>query len=143
VEFFKWKDSFCVGIEELDQQHRSFLECLNECHAQVSTGKRAGIDADLLKRLKTYAAEHFVVEEEMMRLFGYTGIGVQGQQHLYFTAQIAELETALARGSEPSARSVLTFLRDWFLEHVLSEDKKFAALVLVAKKDKGDTPLRR
>ena len=140
MDFFIWKDSFSIGIKDLDQQHRSLLECLNDCHRQVSNDKRAGIDAALLARLTAYAAEHFRLEEEMMRLAGYTGIETQEKQHRYFVSQIAELETALAQGTPTSAQSVLTFLRDWFLEHVLSLDKKFAAFALAAGKDKK--PLR-
>jgi hemerythrin-like metal-binding protein len=142
MAFFTWKNSFCIGIKELDEQHRSLLECLNDCHTQVSNDKRAVIDADLLTRLKAYAAEHFHVEEETMRLFGYTGMGPQEQQHRYFMSQIAELETALAQDRATSVQSVLAFLRDWFLEHILSQDKKFAADVLAMKEDKGDGPLR-
>ena len=142
MALFTWKDSFCIGIGKLDEQHRSLLECLNDCHTLVSNDRRAGIDADLIARLKTYGAEHFCLEEEMMRLFGYAGMEAQQKQHRYFMSQVAELETALAQGNEVSAQSVLTFLKDWLLEHVLSEDKPFAARVLAAKKDKGDAPLR-
>jgi hemerythrin len=46
-----------------------------------------------------------------------------------------------ALGVAGEARSVLIFLRDWFLEHVLTLDKKFAADVVAMKKDKGDRPL--
>ena len=142
MDFFIWKDSFCIGIKDLDRQHRSFLECLNDCHTQVSNDKRAGIDAALLARLTAYASEHFHLEEEMMRRFGYTGIETQEKQHRYFVSQIAELETALAQGTATNAQSVLTFLRDWFLEHVLSQDKKFAGFVLAAGKDKDNKPLK-
>ncbi len=142
MEFFTWKDSFCIGIEELDRQHRSFLECLNDCHTQVSNDERAGIDPELLARLKAYAVQHFQAEEELMRFFGYTEMGSQKRQHEYFVSQIAALEAAHAKGVAGEARSVLTFLRDWFLEHVLTLDKKFAADVAAAKKDKGDRPLR-
>ncbi len=142
MAFFTWKNSFCIGIKELDEQHRSLLECLNDCHTQVSKDKGARLDPELLARLKGFAATHFPAEQEMMRLFGYEGLGAQEQHHRYFTSQVEELETALAQGNETSAQSVLTFLRDWILEHVLSEDKKFAACVLAMKKDKGEAPLR-
>jgi hemerythrin len=107
----------------------------------VSNDKGARLDPELLARLKEYATVHFPVEQEMMRLFGYTGLEAQVQHHRYFMSQIVELETVLARGSDASTQSVLTFLRDWFLEHILSEDKKFAAYVVAMKKDKGDAPL--
>jgi len=142
VDFFTWKDSFCIGIERLDDQHRSFFECLNDCHAQTVTNKRATLDEALLARLKAYAAEHFETEEDMMRFFGYPDIRPQQRQHKYFASQVVDFEQAQARGNPASAQSVLNFVRDWFLEHVLAEDKKFAVF-MAEKNSNGDGSLSR
>jgi hemerythrin len=140
VDFFVWKDSFCIGIEELDRQHRSFLYYLNDCYWQASKDSRARVDATLLKRLRGYAAQHFRFEEGMMRQYGYSEMVAQERQHQYFVSQLDELEKAQAAGGKTTAQSVLTFLRDWFLEHVLTEDRKFAAVVAAARKGTGSQP---
>jgi len=44
MAFFIWKDSFNIGIEEIDQQHREFMELLNECYEVVSLSKKATLD---------------------------------------------------------------------------------------------------
>lgn len=31
MEFFQCKDSYNIGLEELDRQHRSFLQMVNTC----------------------------------------------------------------------------------------------------------------
>ncbi len=134
MEFFKWKDSFSVGINELDRQHQSFLEGLNDCFSKASDNKQARVDASLIERLKAYATEHFRFEEALMRKLEYKDLQHQKGQHEFFVSQIAELEKAHSAGSGTSIQSVLSFLRDWFLEHILSEDKKFAAYVASAKK---------
>ncbi len=59
MDFFKWKDSFRIGIEEIDQQHRVFLEYLNKYYLQITGDKRAGMDPGMVKKLKAYAATHF------------------------------------------------------------------------------------
>jgi hemerythrin-like metal-binding protein len=133
VEFFTWKDSFCIGIDTLDAQHRSLLECLNDCHRQVTSHKGAPLDPALLARLSAYAAHHFASEETMMYAFGYREVAAQRREHAAFRARVAELEEARAKGVFLSAEDVLTFLRDWVLQHVLGEDRKFAVVVLAAK----------
>ena len=129
MDFFKWKDSFSIGIEEIDQQHMSFLEYLNECHLKVSGTKGAEIGQSLIDALKVYAAEHFRFEEALMQAKGYPKLETQERQHKYFESQIAELETAKDEGSERTVESLLAFLRDWFLNHILEEDKDFASYV--------------
>ena len=130
MDFFKWNDSFSIGIEEIDQQHMSFLEYLNECHLKVSGSKRAEIGHSLIDSLKVYAATHFRSEEALMQAKGYPKLEHQARQHKYFESQITELETAAnAGGSERTVESPLAFLRDWFLNHILEEDKDFASYV--------------
>jgi len=47
--------------------------------------------------------------------------------HRYFESRIAQLEnSAGAPGSTTTAKTVLAMLRDWFLNHILEEDRKIA-----------------
>ena len=125
MDYFVWKDSFNIGIEEIDRQHRTFLEYLNDCYVLVSGGRHADIDTAVFDRLKAYAATHFRYEEDMMRLMEHPELEQQKLQHKYFESQIEELETALSAGNEMRPDSILVFLRDWFLTHILEQDKKF------------------
>jgi hemerythrin len=129
MAFYTWKDSFNIGIEEIDKQHRSFLDCLNDCHVQVSGGKGAEIDSDLFDRLRDYAAKHFRFEEGLMQSNGYPEIDQQKKQHEYFESQLAELGAIQHGESGRTAESVLAFVRDWFLKHILDQDRKFVPYV--------------
>jgi hemerythrin len=131
MELFKWKDSFNLGIEELDQQHRTFLEYLNECYEIVSekSGKHSGIEPPMIERLRQYATIHFHREEDMLRFASYPDMEQQQKQHIYFESKIRELEAECEAGKLRSAESIFEFLRDWFLNHILQEDKKFVPLI--------------
>ena len=129
MAFFIWKDSFSIGIDEIDQQHRLLLEYLNECHMQVFAGKSSEIDHSLIDGLKAYADTHFQFEESLMLDKGYPKLGHQKKQHKYYKSKIAEFESAYAGGNERIARSVLVFLRDWFLDHILEQDKGVVSYV--------------
>ena len=129
MDSFKWKDGFNIGITEIDEQHRSFLDCLNDCYSQISSEKRTSIDQSLIDRLSAYAAMHFRFEESLMEAKGYPEIAQQRKMHKYFESQVAELEASLSKQGGRSMESVLSFLRDWFLNHIIEQDKKFASYV--------------
>ena len=129
MEFFKWKDIFNIGIEELDEQHRTFLELLNECHEGVSFQKQQGIDPAMIEKLRQYAAMHFHREEDMLRFSSYPDMEQQQKQHIYFESKIRELEAEREAGKSGNVESFFVFIRDWFLNHILQEDKKFVPLI--------------
>jgi hemerythrin len=124
MEFFKWKESFNIGVEEIDRQHRSFLENLNACYEHLLEGKQSTPDFDLITRLKDYAATHFRYEEDLLHSSGFPQIKQHETQHRFFELQVAELEVARSGEKERATESILPFLRDWFLNHILQQDKK-------------------
>ena len=126
MDFFIWKENFNIGIDEIDQQHKSFLNILNDCYLQLSGNKKSVITGDLIDKLKSYAAMHFRYEEKMMELCQYIEIEQQKKQHKYFESQIAELEASGSEKREKPLDTILLFLRDWFLKHILEDDTKFA-----------------
>jgi hemerythrin len=129
MDLFKWKNSFNVGIEEIDLQHRSFLELLNNCYLKVSCSDRSRIDPEIIAKLREYATRHFRYEEEFMRFRSYPDMQRQQQQHILFEHMILELEAEHASGKDGSIERVFAFLRDWFLKHILEEDKKIATFI--------------
>lgn len=129
MEYYTWKDSFNIGIEEIDRQHRAFLEYLNECQQHISGINDSCIDAEMLKKLREYAVKHFRFEEKLMEAAGYPEKEHIEQQHKFFEAKIEELGVGINDGGKSHYESILAFMRDWFLKHILVEDKKFAPFI--------------
>ncbi|MGO9569373.1 MAG: bacteriohemerythrin [Desulfomonilaceae bacterium] len=123
--FFVWKDSFNIGNAEIDLQHRSFLETLNEYYEITFGGKKDTVDKELVNKLKTYAATHFRFEEDLMQSVGYKAIERHRKQHRYFESLVLDFESAHLQGKTQTLMTAVEFLRDWFLNHILDEDKKF------------------
>jgi hemerythrin-like metal-binding protein len=133
MAFFTWKDSFDIGNTEIDRQHRSFLELLNEYHDSASGSTRDDAGQELIDRLKAYAAAHFRFEESLMQSAGYKEIDQQLRQHRHFESLVADLESSPLRGRPDKLKSALSVLRDWFLHHILEEDRKFIDCLRPAK----------
>jgi hemerythrin len=128
MDSFTWKESFNTGIPEIDRQHQSFLDCLNDCGTWLLEGKRGPDATELIGRLKAYAAMHFRFEEHYMEVHNYPGLEQQRRMHEYFETQVAELEASLSRPDARSLERFIPFLRDWLLTHILEQDKRILSL---------------
>jgi hemerythrin len=90
-----------------------------------------------LGNLVEYAAHHFGGEEEFLASVGFPELAVQRKQHAWF---LEGLEGLVLKDSEAS-RAALTFMKNWFLEHILGTDKKYATW-LVASNNPDSVVLR-
>ncbi|HET6720510.1 MAG TPA: bacteriohemerythrin, partial [Rhodocyclaceae bacterium] len=81
VNRLEWQDSFSVGIKEVDDQHRTLVELLNQLHTAIR--ERRGSDAcrETLDRLAEYTITHFQLEERLMQASNYAGFDVHKRQH--------------------------------------------------------------
>jgi len=124
MAFFQWKDSFNIGNAEIDRQHKSFLEMLNEHYDSRSGGTKDVISDRLIARIREYASTHFRFEEQLMIEAGYPETEQQKKQHRYFESLVADLESNHQKGQTDDMKRVLSVLTDWLLHHILEEDRK-------------------
>ena len=67
-----WDNSFSVGIEEIDEQHKKWISIINDLHDALMSGKNLGsITGKSLKAMEEYAHFHFSFEEEYLQKAGY------------------------------------------------------------------------
>lgn len=129
MSFFTWKKSFSVGIVEIDEQHKKLLEYLNELYTRSKSGKGTAVNPMVIDRLINYANTHFRYEETLMKSIGFPELENHKRYHAYFESQLQEFEKMINNDSKATLKTVFTFLRDWFLEHIMEEDKKYVPYV--------------
>lgn len=120
-----WKDSYDIGVEKIDCQHRQLLAKLNEFFDACS--KQQGKDQieETLNFLKEYTLEHFSSEEELMADIDFPELTEHRQTHAEFVKTVLELEETL-KTKGPSVLSTIKLnrtLTDWLLNHINKCDK--------------------
>ena len=120
-----WKTEFCTGIEEMDNQHKKFLDYLRQLEEVAGGSKGMEVIEVVLKQVDNYIRYHFTEEEKLLKIAGYPELGIQKKDHEFFISQIKELWEGYLRGDAHIPVSTLEFLRDWFLRHILESDKKY------------------
>ncbi len=120
--YITWKESFATGIKVIDEQHRSFVNFVNELYDAVQQGSGEVISIAVLQELTDYVREHFEAEERLLAAMNPALLTAQKCQHDDFLAELASFKGSPLEGHK-CAGHMLLFLRDWFLNHIMSEDK--------------------
>ena len=77
AESITWSDSYIVGIDEIDQQHKYLFGLIDES-IQCKEEKKLQL---CLIRLYEYTKEHFKAEEHIMKIIGYSNYEQHQEQH--------------------------------------------------------------
>ncbi|MGD0831333.1 MAG: bacteriohemerythrin [Terracidiphilus sp.] len=120
-------NKYSVGVEEVDNQHKTLMNILNEFHAATLKGKAKEIAATLIPRLIALAKEHFSAEEKLMESIHFSGLNAHRAKHLELAAKIAEFAVRHEKGDPTVYLEALYFVRDWQHQHMQVEDQEYAA----------------
>lgn len=130
---YAWKDGFRTGIGHIDAQHKQFYYLLNELDLAIEQRREDGILDLMLSELERYARVHFDTEEKLLEGIGYPDLPRQRSEHEYFVGQVRALRTRHKSGDERLGASALEFMRDWFMNHIITEDLKFGEFLFAGR----------
>jgi hemerythrin-like metal-binding protein len=127
MTFLEWKESYNLGIKEIDNQHRGLFDLISK----LSTTKYFEHDEKYffatLNTLVKYAELHFATEERYMAQASYAQAEEHHQEHEKFLKEIMRLAEELEQKTPNLQSQILTFLHDWYLKHILGDDKNYVA----------------
>ena len=124
--YIAWKDHYSVNDPSHDAEHKQIIACLNELHEAMQGAADGSTTKRVLDRLVQYTRTHFDHEERFMREVDFPGFEAHKALHDNMRQRTLGLRTHLTL---VTARDVLVFLKDWWLEHIQGEDQTYAAYV--------------
>lgn len=129
MTFFSWDDSLGTDIFVIDEEHKFLVENLNVLHDVVNDQDQEQEDRDslikaVLENLLHYTGTHFVVEEEMMRVYQYPDIDAHKEEHSKFAEKVSYLNQAVQESGMDISASLLNFLKDWLTNHIKGTDAR-------------------
>lgn len=137
-----WSDSFAVGHDRLDAQHRGLLDAINDVEVALRREQRPGLLAKALKTLRERAVVH--IRDENAFLWDVKTRGYEPphsrlpardvlqalaesalDQHMdAHYAMLARLEAIIAGPREALCDS----LKKWFVDHTVTQDLPVKAI---------------
>ncbi|MBT3379550.1 MAG: bacteriohemerythrin [Lentisphaerae bacterium] len=122
---FQWREEYCIGVPEMDQQHQFLFETAARVQATVESGPEKGDVAMGLQLILAYAETHFADEEDLMEREGFAGYKEHCLRHRHLIEEITRYAARLDADERKVDRRFLVFLKEWVLEHILTEDRQY------------------
>lgn len=122
----EWNDAqMSVNISKIDKQHRALVNLINNLFDAVKDGKGNAIFEKLISDLITYGTLHFDTEERYFDQFKYPDANNHKQLHKMFVDKISDFQNDFNRGKTGLSVGVMYFLKEWLIDHIMLEDKKY------------------
>ena len=125
-----WDQSYSVGVDSIDTQHRALFDAINDLHAAMIRGKEVEVTGRLLKDLLAYTRSHFVSEESMLAKAAYPQLKAHSEIHRKLTNEIAGYIQRFEKGEAALSVHLIGFLRNWLTNHIQREDRAYSGWVL-------------
>jgi len=129
MALFNWDNKLKTNITICDQQHEKLISLLNELHDSMKSGKDKDVIGNTLNELIAYTFYHFQTEETLLEQNEFPYLNNHKAEHAYLTNQVKDLKARYERGEIILTIEVLTFLKDWVVDHIIGVDKNYSAFL--------------
>lgn len=120
-----WSDSWALGIEQIDEQHKGLVATINRLEEAIVANEPLAV-AEVLERLATYVAEHFGCEEALLAKAGFDELATHRKGHRGFVRRSMAFQRDARDGGMIVAQEVLVFLQSWLVQHIQVSDRAYA-----------------
>lgn len=132
----EWSDSYSLGLNEIDEQHKSLLDLINKIWQSIVDKSEKEVVFGLVDELERYTLAHFAAEETFMRVTNYPDFPAHKREHQAFVSRVVdEKRRAIQAGG--LSLDLMHFLRDWLADHILVSDKAYADFTQKSKPREG------
>lgn len=125
-QYIKWKDDYLVGHNILDQHHRKMLSLINNLYtAMISKASDSNLNS-AFNGAVDYAHLHFKAEESILLSIKHPLLAEQEKYHKMYFDKINNIIGGSLAVPGAFAEDLLRFLKEWWLHHIIREDKQYA-----------------
>ena len=120
-----WQDSWLVGVQVVDSQHKQLVALLNQLHEAMGKGQGRQVAGNILASLIEYTKAHFAAEERLLQINGYPDFVAHKLEHERLTTKVIQFQKDWDAGQVTLSLDIMQFLSDWLRSHILGVDKKY------------------
>ncbi len=125
TRFVKWQDSYSVGIDSIDSDHKKLLGLINQLQAAAHYKTDDVMIEDVLNQLIDYTKYHFSREEGMMQECEYPDFDAHKLQHDDMIKQVSKYIDEYRIDKTRTIEEVAVYLKTWLVNHINGTDQKY------------------
>ncbi len=125
--FIIWDEQYNLGIPVVDEQHRGIVTTINSLHFGINNNYYAKSFTPFVDMITGYTRIHFQIEEAFMRQVNPAFASGHRELHDELMAQL--VFTGYKSQYDKDPQQFLSFLKDWWINHICNEDMRFKKLL--------------
>lgn len=120
-----WDESFSLGIELIDEQHKVWISLMNELYDAMSQGEGWNVIKKVLTGMHEYTEFHFSTEEKYFEKFDYPEKDQHENIHKKFIDKLHEFEDQFSKDDTTLTSEVMEFMKEWLINHIQVVDRRY------------------
>ncbi len=129
MALINWNNDYSMNIKDIDNQHIKLVNLINDLHSAMKEGKGMEIINNIISELVSYTKYHFTFEENLMSKYNYPESPQHKQLHEVFTKKVVKFENDIKNGNKFISQEVLSFLKNWLIDHIKGTDKNYSSFL--------------
>jgi len=130
LKLLNWQDSFNIGIDEADRQHKKMLDLMNDVHILSQQKHSNQSISQALEVLISYTRVHFDWEESLFESYQYPKFEPHKEHHSLLIKQLRDHKKNISIGDHIAIDAELAQLNDWLLNHIKHSDRDYASFLM-------------
>jgi hemerythrin len=127
---FKWDESFLIGIEELDHEHKVLIDDINRLHEELARHDQKSEIEKSLGDIYARMQAHFALEEHVMEEHEYEFFEEHKREHDELLDSYTEYMLQFLNDTGvSSSMSIEGTLKHWVMNHIITSDKKMSQMI--------------
>lgn len=125
MDIIKWRPAYESGVQSMDEQHRQLIHLINSMYRVLRKEESSETLDSILGEMAAYAEKHLRAEEALLQEHGFPGYEEHLLLHQNYQKKVAALTKDWEQKDEMTAQNIYVFLRQWWLEHIVENDKEY------------------
>ena len=125
MPIINWSDDYSINIKEIDEQHKYFLQLVNNFYDSLQDEIDHEAMPFLLNELIDYTRTHFSKEEELMKKYQFPDYEAHKAEHDNFAEKVLDMRKRYDCGDKSIVGKLSLLISDWLTNHIATDDKKY------------------
>lgn len=124
LQFVDWTNSFEVGIDFVDDQHKIIIDLINQLITCYTDNRAKKQQKSVIKGLIDYTEYHFGAEEKYLRSKKHALTDEHKELHSVFIKSLHTFHKDFNSNKVQLNKEIIQFIQNWWTNHIKNEDKK-------------------